>query len=92
MYYLNLQKPQEKVIIKYSDFINPSLPTEVVEITGCVDCPFHVGLGGGNFCEHPSYIVSSADIFTTCPLKKASLTIQLKHYDTTIIHTNIVCQ
>jgi hypothetical protein len=76
--YLNNHGKKAQNVVTYSYFINTPLPNEVVEVTGCGDCPFYVGLGGGNFCEHPSYTVSSADIFTTCPLKKASLTIQLK--------------
>ena len=88
MYFCNLQKPQEKVVTTYHDFIN-TLPTEVVEVTGCDGCIFHEnGFPFEHICRHPKYEqptfakTSIKKLFTTCPLKKASLTIKLKQNDT----------
>jgi|688.fasta_scaffold1201538_1 hypothetical protein len=65
--------------ILYSDFANP---TEVVEVTGCDGCMFvDYGEYGINdpICSMQTGI--TGDIFNTCPLKKASITIKLKHND-----------
>jgi hypothetical protein len=68
-------------IITYSDFIN-TLPTEVVEVTRCVDCPFAFTELEFALCLHPkSEVPPYTDRFNTCPLKKASITIKLKHND-----------
>jgi hypothetical protein len=86
-------RQEDNIEILYSDFI-PPLPAEVVEVTGCVDCKLsswnHSRTGvycGLQYTDemHPT------KLFTTCPLKKASITIKLKHNDTSIMHTNIVC-
>ncbi len=80
----------DEVEITYSQFINPTLPTEVVEVTGCGDCPFYSMVSSGDFCGYPKQEIECDDIFSICPLKKASITIKLKQDDTTIIHTNMV--
>jgi len=59
-------------------------PIEVIEVTGCEDCPMYKGDSEGFFtCRHPKQDNSGICQFDTCPLKKASLTIQLKQNDTT---------
>jgi len=67
------------IVITYSDFLNP---TEVVEVTRCVDCPFAFTELEFALCLHPkSEVPPYTDRFNTCPLKKASITIKLKHND-----------
>jgi hypothetical protein len=61
-------------------------PTEVVEVTGCADCVMYTKLEQYDYqyCAYPNKQQSCqmhVDIFTTCPLKKASITIKLKHND-----------
>jgi hypothetical protein len=59
-----------------------TLPTEVVEVTGCDGCPFSTTLPlDTEWCSHPNHENKGYLLFETCPLKKASLTIQLKHND-----------
>jgi hypothetical protein len=71
-------------IITYSDFIN-TLPTEVVEVTDCGDCPFRISVVDSvDYCSHPKFPKDKKYTnFNECPLKKASLTIKLKQNDTT---------
>jgi hypothetical protein len=75
-------------IVTYSDFIN-TLPTEVVEVTGCGDCPLRSwnDESGVVYCLHKDHQEPTKynyeDLFTTCPLKKASITIKLKQHETT---------
>jgi len=61
-----------------------TLPTEVVEITGCVDCPFRVDSDIVDNCSHPNFKRNSKydQTFNTCPLKTKSITIKLKKHDT----------
>jgi len=83
MYFCNLQKPQEKVVISYCDFVN-TLPTEVVEVTGCGDCKLSSWNHSrtGVFCAlQYTDEMSPNKLFTSCPLKTKSLTIQLKQND-----------
>jgi hypothetical protein len=63
--------------ITYSDFI---YPTEVVEVTGCGDCPLHAFRGESerNYCSFESKYETDNPLFTTCPLKQKSITIKLK--------------
>jgi hypothetical protein len=70
------------IVISYSDFIN-TLPTEVVEVTGCGDCPFHAFRGESerNYCSIESKYETHKPLFTTCPLLTKSITIQLKQND-----------
>lgn len=95
--YMMINEMYDPIEISYTDFITPTLPplpTEVVEVTGCEDCPFSEIINSTDivWCNVKGHKNEDENPFNTCPLKKASLTIQLKHYDTTIIHTNIVCQ
>jgi hypothetical protein len=61
-----------------------TLPTEVVEVTSCGDCMFvNYGQYGMDEPTCDRQKGTTGDIFTTCPLKKASLTIKLKQNDTT---------
>ena len=71
-------------IIPYHTFIN-KLPTEVVEVTGCGDCPFMVDSDIVDNCSHPNFKRNSKydQRFTTCPLLTKSITIKLKQNDTT---------
>jgi hypothetical protein len=81
--YIMLDVACDPIETTYSDFIN-TLPTEAVEVTGCEDCPMYKGDCQGFFtCRHPKQDNSGMSEFDTCPLKKASLTIQLKQNDTT---------
>jgi hypothetical protein len=80
-YYFSSDLTFDEIVISYSDFIN-TLPTEVVEVTGCDGCMFvDYGEYGMNdyMCSMQTGI--TGDIFTTCPLKKSSITIKLKHND-----------
>ena len=74
--------PNEPVVT-YSDFIN-TLPNEVVEVTGCGDCPFHAFRGESerNYCSIESKYETDKPLFTTCPLLTKSITIKLKQHDT----------
>jgi hypothetical protein len=69
-------------IVTYYDFIN-TLPTEVVEVTGCGDCPFRVDSDIVDNCSHPNFKRNSKydPPFTTCPLLIKSITIKLKQND-----------
>jgi hypothetical protein len=80
-----------EIEISYSAFIN-TLPTEVVEVTGCGDCLMSSSNHDYDYfrCSHPNQITYVEDysgtkgrdkLFTTCPFKKASITIKLKHND-----------
>jgi len=72
---------------------NFTLPTEVVEVTGCNGCMFNVFDECFELpnCIHPIEsnhvirLVSTKEaydiMFTNCPLKKTSLTIKLKNND-----------
>jgi hypothetical protein len=84
----------DEVETLYHDFINPPLPTEVVEVTGCADCPFSEVINSTDivWCNVKGHKNEDENPFTTCPLLTKSITIKLKQNDTTIIHTNIVCQ
>lgn len=72
------------IVISYSDFIN-TLPTEVVEVTGCEGCilstwnRYRTGVWCGLQYEDE---MSPTKMFTTCPLKTKSITIKLKQNDT----------
>jgi hypothetical protein len=80
--YINLCEPEEDIVINYSMFMIVPLPTEVVEVTRCVDCPFAFTELEFALCLHPkSEVPPYTDRFNTCPLKKASITIKLKHND-----------
>jgi hypothetical protein len=69
------------IVITYSDFLNP---TEVVEVTGCGDCPMYKSDSEGFFtCRHPKQDNSGLCQFDTCPLKKSSITIKLIHNEPT---------
>jgi len=68
-------------IITYSDFIN-TLPTEVVEVTGCGDCFFRREGTINDYCAHPSYPNDRPYIdVNLCPLLTKSTTIKLKQND-----------
>jgi hypothetical protein len=86
-------RQEDNTEILYSDFI-PTLPTEVVEVTGCADCPFSEVINSTDivWCNVKGHKNEDENPFTTCPLLTKSITIKLKQNDTTIIHTNIVCQ
>jgi hypothetical protein len=73
------------IVISYSVFINPPFPTEVVEVTGCGDCPFRIDSDIVDNCSHPNFKRNSKydQRFTTCPLLTKSITIKLKQNDTT---------
>jgi hypothetical protein len=80
-YYFSSDLTFDEIVISYSDFIN-TLPTEVVEVRGCEDCPMYKGDSEGFFtCRHPNQDNSGLCQFDTCPLKKSSITIKLKHND-----------
>lgn len=61
-----------------------TLPTETIEVNGCKGCIFHESGLFEHVCRHPKYeqptfaYSSIKKLFTTCPLKKSSLTIKLK--------------
>jgi hypothetical protein len=82
-YYFSSDLTFDEIVITYHDFINPPFPTEVVEVTGCGDCPFYSMVSSGDFCGYPKQEIECDDIFSICPLKKASITIKLKQNDTT---------
>jgi hypothetical protein len=74
-------------IVTYSEF-TATLPTEVVEVTGCADCPMYTKLVQYDYqyCAYPNKQQSCqmhVDMFANCPLKKASLTIKLKQNEPT---------
>lgn len=76
-----------KIETTYSDFIN-TLPTEVVEVIGCEDCPMYTKLAQHDYqyCAYPNNQQSCqmhVDMFKNCPLKKSSLTIKLKQNEPT---------
>ena len=73
-----------EIEISYLEFINTPLPTEVVEVTGCGDCPFMVDSDIVDNCSHPNFKRNSKydQRFTTCPLLTKSITIKLKQNDT----------
>jgi hypothetical protein len=71
-----------EIKITYSDFIN-TLPNEVVEVTGCVDCFFRREGTINDYCTHPSYPNNRPYIeVNLCPLLTKSITIKLKQNDT----------
>jgi hypothetical protein len=81
--YVNLSEPEEDTVINYAMFMIVPLPTEVVEVTGCGDCPFSTTLPlDTDWCSHPNHENKGYLLFETCPLKKASITIKLKQDDT----------
>lgn len=75
-------------IIPYHTFIN-TLPTEVVEVTGCDGCLCVSSYTGNDGYEYYHCSAqknterSESYLFETCPLLTKSLTIQLKQNDTT---------
>ena len=84
--YMCISECFDEIETTYSEFTNPPLPTEVVEVTGCEDCPMYKGDCQGFFtCRHPKQDNSGMSEFETCPLKKASITIKLKQNDTRVI-------
>jgi hypothetical protein len=82
--YLNNHGKRAQNVVTYSYFTNPPLPTEVVEVTGCGDCPFHSFRGESerNYCSIESKYETDKPLFTTCPLLTKSITIKLKQNDT----------
>ena len=83
--YMCLDVVCDPIEVSYTDFINPQIPTETIEVTGCVDCPFKTTLPlMTDWCSHPNHENKKGYvIFDTCPLKKSSITIKLKQNDTT---------
>jgi len=86
--YMCISECFDEIETTYSEFTNPPLPTEVVEVTGCVDCPMYTKLVQYDYqyCAYPNKQQSCqmhVDMFANCPLKKASITLQLKQHDTT---------
>lgn len=85
--YMMLDCVCDPIEISYSDFIN-TLPTEVVEVTGCGDCPMYTKLAQHDYqyCAYPNKQQSCqmhVDMFANCPLKESSITIKLKQHDAT---------
>ena len=77
---------RSSINVKEIPYYNFIIPTDVVEVTGCGDCK----LSSWNHSRTGVYCalqytdeMSPNKLFTTCPLKKASLTIKLKQNDTT---------
>ena len=88
--YMCLDVVCDPIEILYTDFINPPLPPETIEVNWCDGCIFHEGgLPFSHICRHPKYEqptfakTSIKKLFTTCPLKTKSITIKLKTNDTT---------
>jgi hypothetical protein len=82
--YLNNHGKKAQNVVTYSYFIN-TLTTEVVEVTGCEDCPFHAFRGESerNYCSFESKYETDNPLFTNCPLKQKSITIKLKQNEQT---------
>jgi hypothetical protein len=82
--YMLLDVVCDPIEATYSDFIN-TLPTEVVEVTGCDGCPFHAFRGESerNYCSIESKYETDKPLFTTCPLLTKSITIKLKQHEPT---------
>jgi hypothetical protein len=82
-----INKMYDPIEISYTKFITstlPPLPTEVVEVTGCDGCPFDTNLPlMSKWCSHPNHENKGYALFDACPLKKSSLTIQLKQHEPT---------
>lgn len=52
----------------------------IIEITGCGDCPMYSVLSGGiEICGHPD--IEDCTDLSICPLTKESITIKLKDDD-----------
>jgi hypothetical protein len=82
--YLNNHGKKAQNVVTYSYFINPPLPTEVLEVTGCDDCPFSTTLPlDTDWCSHPNHENKEYSLFDTCPLKQHNLTIKLKQNEPT---------
>lgn len=82
-YYFSSDLTFDEIVIFYHDFINPPLPTEVVEVTGCVDCPFSEIINSTDivWCNVKGHKNEDENPFTNCPLLTKSITIKIKQHD-----------